>query len=84
MAYRYTTKGVCPKYIDVDLDGNRIKEVKFFGGCNGNLKAISKVVQGMTVEEVTNMFSGITCGMRGTSCSDQLTKAVQEAYQAEK
>lgn len=80
MTYTYYTKGVCSSKIEVELDGNIIKKVQFTGGCNGNLKAISKIVEGMTVEHIKDKFTGIKCGQKTTSCSDQLARAVTEAY----
>ena len=68
----------------VDLDGNIVKNVKFTGGCHGNLQAIPRLVEGMTVEEVERRISGIRCGMKNTSCGDQLAKALREAYEAQK
>lgn len=84
MSYVYRTKGTCSSKIEIELDGDIIKEVKFTGGCNGNLNGISKIVEGMTVESVISKFSGLTCGMKQTSCPDQLSKAVQEAYNLQK
>lgn len=80
--HAYRPKGVCSRLIEVDLDGDRIKEVKFVGGCDGNLKAISKIIKGMTVDEVAKAFEGNTCGPRNTSCADQLVRALREAQQA--
>ncbi len=80
MAYIYKTRGTCSSAIEVELEGNIIKKVKFTGGCQGNLKGISTIVEGMTVEQVSEKFSGITCGFKKTSCPDQLAKAVVEAY----
>jgi uncharacterized protein (TIGR03905 family) len=82
MAYIYKTKGTCSSKIEVELDGNIIKSVHFTGGCNGNLNGISKIVEGMTVENVVSKFTGLTCGYKKTSCPDQLAQAVQEAYKA--
>ena len=82
MGYIYKTKGTCSSQIEVELDGNIVKDVKFTGGCNGNLQAIPKLVYGMTVDEVVERISGISCNGRGTSCGDQLAKAVTEAYEA--
>lgn len=84
MSYIYKTKGTCSSKIEIELDGDIIKEVKFTGGCNGNLNGISKIVEGMTVEDVVSKFSGLTCGIKQTSCPDQLSKAVQEAYNLQK
>ena len=75
----YQPQGVCPVLISFDLDGDIVRNVKFTGGCNGNLKAISKVVDGWTVQQIDEMFRGNTCGMRQTSCADQLAKAVRTA-----
>ena len=63
-----------------ELDGDRVKNVHFVGGCDGNLKAVAKLVDGMTVEQIETMLRGNTCGPRPTSCADQLAIAVQEAY----
>ncbi len=82
MSYLYKTKGTCSSQIEVELDGNIVKDVKFTGGCSGNLQAIPKLVEGMTVEEVARRISGISCNGKGTSCGDQLAKAVLEAYEA--
>lgn len=82
MAYQYQTKGTCSKLIDVELDGNVIKDVVFYGGCNGNLQGIPALVKGMTVEQVEERLAGISCNGRGTSCPDQLAKAVRAAYEA--
>ena len=80
--YDYMTTGVCSQVISLDIDGDRVKNTEFFGGCNGNLKAISKLVDGQTVDEVESALSGITCGNKPTSCGDQLARAVREAYNA--
>ena len=82
MAYVYKTKGTCSSKIEVELEGNIVRNVKFTGGGPGNLLAIPKLVEGMTVEEVENRISGVRCGMKNTSCGDQLAKAVREAYNA--
>ncbi len=84
MTYTYKTKGTCSSQITFDLDGNIVKNVKFYGGCNGNLKGISKLVEGMTVEDVSEKLAGVTCGFKSTSCPDQLAKAITEAYNSEK
>lgn len=83
MRYEYKTKDTCSQMISFDIDGNIISNIEFYGGCNGNLKAVSKLVQGMTVEEVEDKLLGITCGRRPTSCADQLAKAVREALNAQ-
>ncbi len=82
MSYRYKTRGTCATIIDVELDGNIVKNVKFTGGCNGNLQAIPKLVEGLTVEQVEAKLTGISCSGRPTSCGDQLAKAVRAAYEA--
>ena len=76
---QYRTKGVCARTIDVELEGNVVKNVVFFGGCDGNLKAIPKLVKGMTVEQVCQKLEGNTCGPRSTSCADQMCKALRQA-----
>lgn len=84
MTYSYNTSGVCAKNITFDIDGDKISNIKFLGGCNGNLKAISKLVDGMTVDEIESKLKGNICGNKGTSCADQLAKAVREAYETNK
>lgn len=83
MTYTYKTKGTCSTEIEIELDGNILKKVKFYGGCNGNLQGISKLVEGLTVEEVAEKLSGIRCGFKRTSCPDQLAQAVIEAYNSQ-
>ena len=80
--YTYTPRGVCPRAINIELDGDIFSHVDFEGGCNGNLKAISKVVEGMTVDEVAELFEGNTCGRKPTSCVDQLVKGLRLAQNA--
>jgi len=84
MKYTYKPKMVCSQQISFDIEGNVITGVSFVGGCNGNLKAVSKLVDGMTVEEIEAKLKGNTCGMRPTSCADQLCLAVREAYEKTK
>ena len=81
--YDYKTKGTCSQLIGMDLEGNRVFNVQFTGGCNGNLKAISRLVDGWTVEQIEEKLTGVFCGNKGTSCGDQLAKAVRSAYTAE-
>ena len=76
---RYTTKGTCSRFIDFDLEDGIVKNVVFTGGCNGNLKGISALVEGKEAEEVIKTISGITCGFKSTSCPDQLARALNEA-----
>lgn len=84
MRCEYKTKGVCASVIKFDLEGNVVSNVSFMGGCNGNLKAVSKLVEGMTVEQIEGYLKGNTCGMRNTSCADQLAQAVRTAYEENK
>ena len=80
MEYTYKPQGVCSMQIDFDINDDVITNVRFTGGCNGNLKAISKLVDGMTVAEIEDKLLGNTCGRRPTSCADQFAKAVRAAY----
>lgn len=80
MRYNYQTKGVCATDISFDLNNDKVTNVAFTNGCNGNLKAISKLVDGMTVEEIESKLKGNLCGNKSTSCADQLAIAVREAY----
>lgn len=73
----YVTKGVCSRAINIELDGNTIKEVQFVGGCNGNTKGISALVRGMDIDDAIQRLEGITCGSKPTSCPDQLAKALK-------
>ena len=82
MQYIYKTKGTCSTEIRFNIDGDVITNVAFTGGCNGNLKAIPKLVEGQTVEWIESKAKGVECGFKGTSCSDQLARAVREAYEA--
>lgn len=81
MRYTYKTKGTCAIALSFDLDGDKVSNVEFTGGCNGNLKAISILVDGMTVDEIESKLKGNLCGMKGTSCADQLALGIREAYQ---
>ena len=84
MEYNYTTQNTCSTNIKLDIEGNIVRNIVFTGGCNGNLKAIPILVDGWTVEEIEEKCKGITCGRRPTSCADQLSIAVREAYEAYK
>lgn len=75
----YITSGTCSKAIDFDIDEGRVHNVSFTGGCNGNLKAISKLVEGMESEKLINTLRGNLCGFKGTSCADQLARAVEKS-----
>lgn len=74
----YKTKGTCSKEIQFEITDNKIHDVQFVGGCQGNLKALSKLVDGLEVSEVITKLKGITCGNKPTSCADQLCKALEE------
>lgn len=74
---RYVTSGVCSRYIDVEVEGDVVKSVKFFGGCNGNTQGIAKLTEGMKIDDVIAKLKGTRCGMRSTSCPDQLAKALE-------
>lgn len=81
--HSYRTKGVCAREITFDLDDNGIiHDVEFLGGCDGNLKAVSKLVEGRPASEVVELLEGNTCGARPTSCADQLTQAIKAAQSA--
>ena len=82
MKYSYRTKGTCSTQIDLEINDDIITNVKFYGGCNGNLKAIPILVDGMTVDDIEKKCSGIICVFKNTSCADQLAHAVREAYKA--
>ena len=81
MQYIYKPQGVCSAQIKFDINGDVISNVSFLGGCNGNLKAIAKLVDGMTVEQIEGYLKGNTCGMRETSCADQRALAVRSKYE---
>lgn len=80
MTYIYKTHGTCSTKIKIDLEDNIIRKVRFINGCSGNLQGVARLVEGMTVEEVIEKLSGISCNGRYTSCPDQLARAVKEAY----
>ena len=75
----YYTEGTCSRIIEIELDGDVIKDVVFIGGCNGNLSGISKLIKGMKAQDVIGKLEGTTCGFKNTSCPDQLSKALKEA-----
>ena len=81
--YTYRTKGTCSQLIDLDLDGDKVRNVVFTGGCPGNLKAIPILVEGMSVDELEGKLRGVRCGFKDTSCADQLARAVRLAYEKE-
>lgn len=73
----YAPKGVCSRQIQFKLDGDVIREVKFTGGCNGNLQGISRLIEGMTIDDAIQRLDGINCNGKGTSCPDQLAQALK-------
>lgn len=79
MQYEYKTSGTCSQRIIFEIEEGKLTHVQFLGGCNGNLKGISALVEGMDVDEVISRLEGTTCGMKATSCPDQLAKALKEA-----
>ncbi|MGI5874620.1 MAG: TIGR03905 family TSCPD domain-containing protein [Bacillota bacterium] len=80
MRYDYVPEKICPMLISFDINGDVISGISFLGGCDGNLKAISKLLEGKTVTEIETALKGNTCGRKPTSCADQLAIAVREAY----
>ena len=81
MEYTYQPQGVCSRKIDFTIEDGKIKNVIFTGGCDGNLKAISKLIEGEKPQKVIDILKGNTCGFRPTSCADQLTIALEQALQ---
>ena len=82
MQYTYKTKGTCSREITFEVENGKVKNVQFFGGCNGNLKGIGALVEGMDIDDVIARIEGTTCGMKKTSCPDQLAQALK-AYKAQ-
>lgn len=78
MQYEYKTKGTCSQRILFEIEDNKLRNVQYIGGCNGNLKGIGQLVEGMDVDEVIKRLEGTTCGMKDTSCPDQLARALKE------
>lgn len=78
MQYEYKTKGTCSQKIFFDVEDGKVHNVQFVGGCNGNLKGIGALVEGQNVSDVVARLEGIQCGMKPTSCPDQLAKALKE------
>ena len=83
MRHRFTPKGVCANKIEFDLTNGNIHDLVFTSGCNGNLKAIATLVEGMEAKRVVALLSGNTCGMNSTSCADQLARAIVAAQRVE-
>lgn len=78
MKHTYKTQGTCSSHIELEVDGGVIKDVAFWGGCNGNLQGVSRLIKGMPVSDVLTRLEGIRCGRRATSCPDQLCQALHE------
>ncbi len=83
MNYKYKTKGTCAREISFEIEDGIVKNVSFYGGCNGNLKGISALVEGKSAEEIIPLIKGLKCGFKPTSCPDQLAIALQEALDNE-
>lgn len=81
MQYEYKTSGTCSQRIIFDIEEGKVKNVTFLGGCNGNLKGIGSLVEGMDAQEVISRLEGTTCGMKSTSCPDQLARALKQALE---
>ena len=79
MHYTFKTSGVCARAIEFDLDDGVVKNVRFAGGCMGNTTGVAKLAEGRQADELISVLEGIQCGMKGTSCPDQLAKAIKEA-----
>lgn len=79
MKYTYVPHGVCSRKIEVDIEDSIIKEVKFTGGCSGNTQGVAALIKGLDVNDAIARLKGIRCGMRSTSCPDQLAHALEEA-----
>ncbi len=79
MEYRYTPRGVCSREMIIELEGDIIKNVKIIGGCAGNTVGVSKLIEGMQIDEAIKRLKGIPCGFKSTSCPDQLAIALEEA-----
>jgi uncharacterized protein (TIGR03905 family) len=79
MEFTYKTRGTCSREIAFAVEDGKVKNVQFYGGCNGNLKGIGALVEGMDIDEVITRVEGITCGMKATSCPDQLAQALKAA-----
>ena len=84
MKYEYKTTGVCSSAVSFDINDGIVTNIRFTGGCNGNLKAISKLLDGKSAEYIEKTLKGNTCGYRSTSCADQLSVAVKKAREKEK
>lgn len=83
MSYNYKTQFTCASNITFDLEGDKVTNIQFYGGCDGNLRAISRILEGKSVSEIEGYCRGVQCGRKPTSCSDQLAIAVRKAYDEE-
>ena len=77
MEFSFRPRGVCSQMMDIEVEDNKLKSLKVMGGCSGNLQGISKLVEGMDIDEVISRLEGIRCGFKNTSCPDQLAKALK-------
>lgn len=82
MQYDYKTRGTCSREISFEVEDGKVKNVQFYGGCNGNLKGIAALVEGMDIDDVIARVEGIHCGMKPTSCPDQLAQALKQVKNA--
>ncbi len=82
MQFTNKTRGVCSQMISFEVNENKVHNVQFFGGCNGNLKGIGSLVEGMDIDQVIDRLEGTKCGMKATSCPDQLATALRQAKEA--
>ena len=83
MQHEYKTRGVCASKILFDLDGDTVKNIRFVGGCNGNTQGVARLAEGMKIDEVVARLKGVHCGMKPTSCPDQLAQALLAAEEQE-
>lgn len=84
MKYTYVTEGTCSKAINIEIEDGVISNVSFAGGCNGNLQGIGALIKGMKPEDVISRLEGLKCGMKSTSCPDQLARALKEVCNSQK
>ncbi|MBR4184237.1 MAG: TIGR03905 family TSCPD domain-containing protein [Clostridia bacterium] len=82
MKYQYRTQGTCSSAVSFDIEDGKLSNVVFTGGCNGNLKAIGRLVEGKDAREIADLLRGNLCGFKNTSCADQLSKAIDKALEA--
>ena len=81
MKYTYRTQGTCSQAIEFEIEDGVVKNVQFYGGCNGNTQGVARLVEGMKTEDVLARLEGIRCGFKPTSCPDQLCKAIRQAVE---